>query len=147
MKEALFYYFDFHFMNEKSQAQKSQGKYPRLIPPQSSGAGHLSTPSHSIYDILCVVCVQILKECFPSNIFKNNCYLFGAMLGLCCCVDFSCSKWGYSLALVCRLFIAVTSLVGHRLWGTQASVIVARGLSICGSRALEHKLSSSGAGA
>ena len=42
----------------------------------------------------------------------------------------------------------VTSLVAqHRLQGMWASVAAARGLSIYGSWALEHRLSSCGAGA
>ena len=46
---------------------------------------------------------------------------------------------GYSLVAVCGLLIAVTSLVvAHRLQGVWASVFAACGLSICGSRALEH---------
>ena len=56
--------------------------------------------------------------------------LYLAMLGLCCCVwaFSSCSDCGYSLAVVCVLVIFVASLVGeHRLWGAQASVIVALG--------------------
>ena len=60
-------------------------------------------------------------------------YLFMAMLGLCCCVQAfsSCGEWGL-------LFVAVASVVAEH--GLQA-----RGLSSCGSRALEHRLSSCGA--
>ena len=57
--------------------------------------------------------------------------LYLAMLGLCCCVwaFSSCRDHGYSLAVVRVLVIVVASLVGeHRLWGAQASVIVACGL-------------------
>ena len=51
----------------------------------------------------------------------------------------------YSLVVVCRLLIAVASLVAeHGLWGAQASVVQASGLSSCGSRALEHRLSGCG---
>ena len=51
----------------------------------------------------------------------------------------------YSL-LLCRLLIAVASPVGRaRTIGTWASVVVARGLISCGSRALESRLSSCGA--
>ena len=42
---------------------------------------------------------------------------------------------GYSQNVVLRLLIAVASLVEHGLWGTQASVVVAHGLSSCGSQA------------
>ena len=49
---------------------------------------------------------------------------------------------GYSVA-VCRLLIAVASLVVEL--GTRALVVVARGLSSRGLRALECRLSSCGA--
>ena len=39
---------------------------------------------------------------------------------------------GYSLVVVCGLLIAVASLVEHRFWGMQASVVVAHGLSSTG---------------
>ena len=49
---------------------------------------------------------------------------------------------GQSLVVMHGLLIAVVSLTGqHRLQGKQALVIVARGLSSCGSQALEHRLS------
>ena len=71
------------------------------------------------------------------------------MVGLGCCVRAfsSCSKWGLLFVVVRGLLIAVASLVAeHGLdLGVQASVVVARGLSSCGSRALEHRLSSCGA--
>ena len=54
-----------------------------------------------------------------------------------------CGKQGLFLIAVCRLLIAVASLVAeHGLQGTQASVIVARGLSSCSSWAPEHRLDS-----
>ena len=54
----------------------------------------------------------------------------------------------YSPAAVCDLLIALASLVAeHGLKGMWASVIVAHGLSSCGSQALERRLSSCGAGA
>ena len=50
--------------------------------------------------------------------------------------------------VVSGLLIAVGSLVAKReLEGTWASVVAARGLSSCGFQALEHRLSSRGAGA
>ena len=58
-------------------------------------------------------------------------YLFLAVLGLCCCVR----------AFHCGSF----SCCGARALGTWASVVVACGLSSCGSRALELRLSSCGA--
>ena len=52
---------------------------------------------------------------------------------------------GYSLLMVCERLIVVASLVvEHRLWGTRASVVAARGLSGCGLRAPECRLNSYG---
>ena len=102
-------------------------------------------------------------------------FFFLAALGLCCCAwaFSSCSKWGLLLVAVHGLLIVVASLVaehglqhadfsscstqaqqlqhmGPRACGLQqlrlvGSVVVACGLSSCGSRALEHRLSSCGA--
>ena len=69
------------------------------------------------------------------------------VLGLHCCAGFSLvvAKGSYSLVAVHGLLIAVASLVAEdRLEGMQASVVSARGLSSCGSQALEHRLSSYG---
>ena len=55
-------------------------------------------------------------------------YLFLAALSLCCCVRAS-----HCGGLTC---------CGAWALGAQASVVVARGLSSYGSRALEHRLSS-----
>ena len=58
------------------------------------------------------------------------------MLGLCCCVGFLLVTVGgsYSLAVVCKLLIAMTSLAAeHGLQGTGASVVVCKG-----SVALQH---------
>ena len=69
-------------------------------------------------------------------------------LGLHCCVRAfsSCGERGLLFVAVRGLLIAVASLVAeHGLLGTQASVVVAHGPSSCGSRALEHRLSSCGA--
>ena len=52
----------------------------------------------------------------------------------------------YSLAKVCRLLIALASLIaGHGLQSVWASVAVAHGLSSCGSQAIEHRLNRCGA--
>ena len=52
---------------------------------------------------------------------------------------------GCSLVVVCGLLIVAASLlVEQGLSGTWASVVVVRGLSHCGSRALEHGLDSCG---
>ena len=74
-------------------------------------------------------------------------YLFLAVLGLCCCAQASssCGERGLLFVAVHGLFIVVASCCGARALGVQASVLVARGLSGCGSRALEHRLSSCGA--
>ena len=54
-----------------------------------------------------------------------------AVLGFCCCVGFSvvALSRGYSLVVVCRLLIAVASLL---LWlqGAQASVVEAPDLRV-----------------
>ena len=66
-------------------------------------------------------------------------YLFMATLGLCCCARAfsSCCERGLLFIAVCGLLIAVDSLlVEHGLW--------ACGLSSCGSRALEHRLTGCG---
>ena len=72
-----------------------------------------------------------------------------AVLGLHCCTRAfsSCGEWGLLFIVVCRLLIVVASRCGAWDLGAQASVGVARGLSSCGSRALEHRLRSCGAGA
>ena len=75
-------------------------------------------------------------------------YLFLAALGLHCCTRAfsSCGEWELLFFVVHGLLVAVTSLCcGAWALGTQASVVVARGLSSCGSWALEHRLSSCGA--
>ena len=72
-----------------------------------------------------------------------------------CLFTFGCA-WsshcmGYSLVVVHKLLIVVASLVTeHRLWGTWASAVAARGPSSCGSQALgctaeAHGLHSRGA--
>ena len=76
-------------------------------------------------------------------------YLIWAALGLCCCTRAfsSCGERGLLFVVVHGLLIEVASLVAeHGLWalGVWASVVVVRGLSSCGSRALECRLSSCG---
>ena len=58
----------------------------------------------------------------------------------------SCDKRGLLFVAVHRLLLIVVAslVVEHRLYA-RASVVVARGHSSCGSRALEHRLSSCGA--
>ena len=69
-----------------------------------------------------------------------------AVLGLLCCARAfsSCSKRGLLFILVCGLLIAVTSRCRAWALGARASVVVAHGLSSCGSWALERRLSSCG---
>ena len=72
-------------------------------------------------------------------------YLFLAALGLHCCTQAfsSCGEQGLLFVVVCRLLIAVASLVAEHglqarglqyLWHV-GSVVVARRLSSCGARA------------
>ena len=81
---------------------------------------------------------------FILNLFI---YLFSAALGLRCCswAFSSCSKQSLLFLSVRGPLITVAFPVAeHRLQGTRASVVVAHGLSRCGSRALERRLSSCG---
>ena len=57
----------------------------------------------------------------------------------------SCGKWGPLFIAVRRLLIAVASRCRARALATWTSVVVAHGLSSCGLRALERRLSSCGA--
>ena len=80
-----------------------------------------------------------------TNIFKDIdvnllsffiIYLFLSVLGLRCCAQAfsSYGERGLLLVAVCGLLTAVASLVaGARAPDTWASVVVARGLSSCGS--------------
>ena len=60
-----------------------------------------------------------------------------AVLGLCCCIDFSLIAMSrdYSLIVVCGLLIEAAFLVVK----TWASQVVAHGFNNCGSQALEHR--------
>ena len=74
----------------------------------------------------------------PAFFLKNIISFVLAVLGLPYCK-------GYSLVAVRGLLTVEASLVvEHRLWGTGTSVVVARGLSSCGSQGLEHRLNSGG---
>ena len=75
-------------------------------------------------------------------------YLFLALLGLRCCVQAFSGQGERGLLFVAvrGLLIAVASLCcGAQALGARASVVVAHGLSSCGSWALERRLSSWGA--
>ena len=95
--------------------------------------------------------INVYKKIIKSTatnlkyIFFN---LFLAALGLCCCTQgfSSCGEQGLLFIVVHVLLIAVASFVAkHRPQSVWASVVVARGLSSCGSRGLERRLSSCGA--
>ena len=71
---------------------------------------------------------------FHFFFFQNFIYLFLAVLGLCCCVDFSCREGGYSLVAVCGFLTAVVSLAERRPQGVQA-LVATHGLSSWSTRA------------
>ena len=84
----------------------------------------------------------------PVLFFFNVFILFLAALCLRCCAwaFSSCGEQGLLFVVVCGLLVAVASLCFRApALGARASVVVARGLSGCGSRALELRLSSCGA--
>ena len=68
-------------------------------------------------------------------------------MGLRCCtrVFSSCGDRGLLFVAVCGLLIAVASRCRARALGAWASLVVVRGLSSCGSQALECRLRSCGA--
>ena len=77
-------------------------------------------------DILSFVSFIFFLEPSPPTVgvwsfFKKKSYLLMSVLGLCCCTCFSlvAVNKGYSLVALCRLFIAVASLVA----GLQASAV------------------------
>ena len=74
-------------------------------------------------------------------------YLFLAALGLRCCARAfsSCGERGLLFVAVRGLLVAVASRCRAQALGASASVVAARGLSCCGARAVEHRLSSCGA--
>ena len=67
-----------------------------------------------------------------------------AVLGLRCCTwtFSSCGERGLLFVAVRGILIVVASHCGARALGSWASVVAVRGLSSCGSWALEHRLSS-----
>ena len=80
----------------------------------------------------CGFCVTLFKKNFYLFI-----YLFFAALGLRCCAGAfsSCSEQGLLFAAVRGLLTAVASLVAEH-------GLSVRRLSSCGSRSLEHRLTS-----
>ena len=85
--------------------------------------------------------VFLFGRWFINRIFKILFILFIlavlAVLGLCCCTRAfsSYGERGLLFIVVCGLLVAVASHCGAWALGTQASVVVARRLSSCGSRA------------
>ena len=98
-----------------------------------------------IYNTHYQICIKLNLFSFLIVLFI---YLFIlAVLGVHCCTGFSpvVASEGYSLVAVSRLLIVPPSLIAELgLQGTQASVVEARGLSVCSSQALEHSLNSCG---
>ena len=90
--------------------------------------------------------IFFMLKMFTVKKLKLRSFFFLPVLGLrCCTLAFSsCSKRGLLFLAVRGLLIAVASLVGTGL-GAWASVVAAGGLSDCGSRDLESRLSSCGA--
>ena len=89
-----------------------------------------------------------LKDFFLISLFVFYLFSFLAAFGLRCCARAftSCGERGLLLVVVHGLLIAVASLCCRaQALGVQASVVVARGLSSCGKRTLELRLSSCGA--
>ena len=76
---------------------------------------------------------------FKINLLLLFVFLFLAALGLRCCV------WAFSSCGVLASHCGGFSCCGARALGRWTSVGVVRGLSSCGSWALEHRLSSCGA--
>ena len=86
------------------------------------------------------------KTMIGFGFFNKFIYLFLAALGLRCCTwaFSSCSERGLLFVVVHGLLIAVASRCGAQALSARASVVVAHGVSSCGSRALERRLSSCG---
>ena len=87
-----------------------------------------------------LVCIKNLQNVY---IFKI-CFIYLAVLGLCCCTGFSLvvASGGFSLVEVHRLLVVVTSPVAeHRLQGIQVSVAAAPELYSTGSVVVVHRFS------
>ena len=109
-----------------------------------------SNTSHSLAFVRYCFC-SLLPLNFFLKIYTHtqSQLFFSAVLGLHCCVSSSLvvESRGYSLVVLGLLTVLASLVMEHGLWGTQASVVGARGLSSCCSWASEHKLSSCGTGA
>ena len=124
-------------------------------PPPGSFPVFLSLHRCLHFRINCLaytVQVFVVLGFFSINLFILLFYfiylLFLAALGLCCCVwaFSSCGEQGLLFLLRWLLLLqsAGSRHAGFSSCGTWASVVVARRLSSCGSRALERRLSSCG---
>ena len=93
--------------------------------------------------------LKFILSIFPlfNTVFFFKFNLFLAALGLHCCAQAfsSCGDRGLLFVAVHGLLLVVASRCGAQALGAQASVVVAHGLSSCGSWALECRLSSCGA--
>ena len=115
------------------------------IESQEHLASQISGENRKSYSEHSEPIISLLKSKLEGNSFFLIYILFLALLGLHCCARAfsSCGERGLLFVAVHGLLIAVASLVvEHGLQGTRASVVVARGLSSCGSQALELRLSS-----
>ena len=105
----------------------------------------LTWPLPILGSLLITVSLLLLFLSFLNNFI----YLPLTVLGLHCCADFSlvAASKGSSPVMAQRLLTAAASLVAEpRSYGARASVAAACELSSsCGSQALDHRLSSSGA--
>ena len=110
-----------------------------------------SAPLATYGIIICSAICHMLSNTSLMWFFFLNIYLFIYLilvtLGLRCCTwaFSSCGDWGLVFVVVHGLLIAVASHCGSQALGAWASIVVAYGLSSCGSWALEHRLSSCGA--
>ena len=88
-----------------------------------------------------------LPEALFYFIFIFYFIYFLVALGLHCCVwaFSSCGEQGLLFLAVHGLIVVGFSCCGAQDLGVRASVVVVHGLSSCGSRALERRLSSCGA--
>ena len=91
--------------------------------------------------------MAVIIELHHYFILFYSIYLFLAALGLCCCTlaFSSCGERGLLLVGVQASHCGGFSLLQNMALGVWASVVVARGLNSCGSRALECRLSGCGA--
>ena len=113
----------------------------RICKPFMSEIKHLNLNSHSKqWHFIFVVFFFFLNKFIYL-------FFFLAALGLCCCTGFLQLRWA-GATLHCGVWAShCGGFSCCRAWalGAWASVVAARGLSSCGSWALEHRLSSGGA--